>query len=311
MANGLGHPHIPVVDLPNHTLTPGWRSWSVRPVSACPVTRAASATSRTPRRWPSITVTVPRGSPTSTRSMISSPSRSAARTDPQPVARAVRGQVGRADQGRAREPAPRPRVLRRLALHAAQRQEAHDWVAVYRRYVGTAPSGGSPGPLSGGFYASSYPSASTIDCATNRNGGTSRPTTSSTSLRPRKRRPASRATTCIGPADRCGSGARAGTAAARLDTPRKSLHGPAMQSLEVRYVPRLWGRSCDTQSRPGDPVTHDASHRASAARRDAPTPQERAECRRHPTSARSDTRTCAPRSERDHVRLHQHGRSVL
>jgi hypothetical protein len=54
----------------------------------------------------------------------------------------------------------------RLALASAQRQEASDWVAAYRKYVGSSPptSSGSVGPSSGGFYASSYPSASTIYC---------------------------------------------------------------------------------------------------------------------------------------------------
>jgi hypothetical protein len=53
-----------------------------------------------------------------------------------------------------------------LSLRAAQRQEATNWVAAYRRYVGRAPniSGGS-GPSEGGYYASRYPSASTIYCA--------------------------------------------------------------------------------------------------------------------------------------------------
>ena len=67
----------------------------------------------------------------------------------------------------------------RLSLRAAQHQEATNWVAAYERYVGgtpSAPSGGSSGgssgggsgscpPSSGGFYASKYPSASTIYCA--------------------------------------------------------------------------------------------------------------------------------------------------
>jgi hypothetical protein len=54
-----------------------------------------------------------------------------------------------------------------LALASAQRQEASDWVAAYRRYVGSPPStsSGSVGPSLGGFYASTYPSASTIYCA--------------------------------------------------------------------------------------------------------------------------------------------------
>jgi len=49
-----------------------------------------------------------------------------------------------------------------LSLKAAQRQEADDWVAAYRTYVG-----GSPGTSTstGGFYASSYPTAHTIYCA--------------------------------------------------------------------------------------------------------------------------------------------------
>jgi hypothetical protein len=62
-----------------------------------------------------------------------------------------------------------------LSLTAAQHQEATDWVAAYRRYVGTPPGGGSGGSggsdsggggtSPGGYYASSYPSASTIYCA--------------------------------------------------------------------------------------------------------------------------------------------------
>ena len=62
----------------------------------------------------------------------------------------------------------------RLSLAAAQHQEATNWVAAYRRYVGTPPgvggSGGGSGSGSstssaGGYYASSYPTASTIYCA--------------------------------------------------------------------------------------------------------------------------------------------------
>lgn len=57
---------------------------------------------------------------------------------------------------------------RQLSLRAAQHQEATNWVAAYRRYVGAPPSGVGPvgvGNGAGGFYASSYPSASTIYCA--------------------------------------------------------------------------------------------------------------------------------------------------
>jgi hypothetical protein len=60
----------------------------------------------------------------------------------------------------------------RLALRQAQRIEARDWVAAYRRYVGgtpraatsrpSAPAGGSG---AGGYYASSFGTASTIYCA--------------------------------------------------------------------------------------------------------------------------------------------------
>jgi hypothetical protein len=53
-----------------------------------------------------------------------------------------------------------------LSLGSAQRQEARDWVAAYRKYVGsptTTPVGSVTSP--GGFYASSYPTASTIYCA--------------------------------------------------------------------------------------------------------------------------------------------------
>ncbi len=55
----------------------------------------------------------------------------------------------------------------RLALASAQRQEASDWVSAYRRYVGSPSptSSGSVGSSPGGFYASSYPTASTIYCA--------------------------------------------------------------------------------------------------------------------------------------------------
>ena len=59
----------------------------------------------------------------------------------------------------------------RLALRTAQRIEARNWVAAYRRYVGgpptaaggpSAPAGGSS---TGGYYASSFGTASTIYCA--------------------------------------------------------------------------------------------------------------------------------------------------
>jgi hypothetical protein len=54
----------------------------------------------------------------------------------------------------------------RLTLRSAQRQEARNWVAAYRRYVGSLPAtSGSGGSLPGRFYASSYPTASTIYCA--------------------------------------------------------------------------------------------------------------------------------------------------
>jgi hypothetical protein len=54
----------------------------------------------------------------------------------------------------------------RLSLASAQRQEAQDWVAAYRRYVGSPPGAGSSrGSSPGGYYASSYPTASTIYCA--------------------------------------------------------------------------------------------------------------------------------------------------
>jgi hypothetical protein len=54
-----------------------------------------------------------------------------------------------------------------LSLRSAQQQEAANWVAAYRRYVGGTPGGGSGGGGTsvGGYYASSYPTASTIYCA--------------------------------------------------------------------------------------------------------------------------------------------------
>jgi hypothetical protein len=52
-----------------------------------------------------------------------------------------------------------------LSLASAQRHEARDWVAAYRKYVGSPPRAGSSGGSSpGGYYASSYPTASTIYC---------------------------------------------------------------------------------------------------------------------------------------------------
>jgi hypothetical protein len=59
----------------------------------------------------------------------------------------------------------------RLRLRRAQRIEAADWVAAYRRYVGGTPIaagtgvGGGGGSTAGGYYASAYPTASTIYCA--------------------------------------------------------------------------------------------------------------------------------------------------
>jgi hypothetical protein len=60
----------------------------------------------------------------------------------------------------------------RLALRRAQRIEARNWVAAYGLYVGGTPvsapppgSGGGSGRSPGGYYASSYPTASTIYCA--------------------------------------------------------------------------------------------------------------------------------------------------
>jgi hypothetical protein len=58
-----------------------------------------------------------------------------------------------------------------LSLRAAQQQESTNWVAAYQRYVGQAPAPGGSGSGSGGagspggYYASRYPSASTIYCA--------------------------------------------------------------------------------------------------------------------------------------------------
>jgi hypothetical protein len=59
-----------------------------------------------------------------------------------------------------------------LALRKAQRIEARDWVAAYRRYVGGTPQAASGGPTApaggssaGGYYASSFGTASTIYCA--------------------------------------------------------------------------------------------------------------------------------------------------
>lgn len=62
----------------------------------------------------------------------------------------------------------------RLRLAFAQRIEARNWVAAYRRYVSAAPPSSSSAPSEGarrggasprGFYASSYPTAHTIYCA--------------------------------------------------------------------------------------------------------------------------------------------------
>lgn len=60
----------------------------------------------------------------------------------------------------------------RLSLPYAQHIEATNWVAAYRRLLGGTPSaptnpasGGSSGVSAGGYYASSYGTASTIYCA--------------------------------------------------------------------------------------------------------------------------------------------------
>jgi hypothetical protein len=59
----------------------------------------------------------------------------------------------------------------RVGLRRAQRIEARNWVAAYRRYVGgtptVLPAPTPPGATAsaGGYYASSYPTASTIYCA--------------------------------------------------------------------------------------------------------------------------------------------------
>lgn len=65
----------------------------------------------------------------------------------------------------------------RLSLPYAQRIEAKNWVSTYKRYVGGTPSapkgsggggagsGGGGGVSAGGYYASSYGTASTIYCA--------------------------------------------------------------------------------------------------------------------------------------------------
>jgi hypothetical protein len=59
----------------------------------------------------------------------------------------------------------------RLGLQAAQRIEAKNWVKAYRLYVGgtptatDGPTSGRPRHSAGGYYASSYPSATTIYCA--------------------------------------------------------------------------------------------------------------------------------------------------
>jgi hypothetical protein len=56
----------------------------------------------------------------------------------------------------------------RLRLRAAQRLEARNWVAAYRRFVGPRPPAPAPSSGStsaGGYYLSSYASARTIYCS--------------------------------------------------------------------------------------------------------------------------------------------------
>jgi hypothetical protein len=60
----------------------------------------------------------------------------------------------------------------RLSLPYAQHIEATHWITAYKRYVGATPSaptgsgsGGGGGVSAGGYYASSYGTASTIYCA--------------------------------------------------------------------------------------------------------------------------------------------------
>jgi hypothetical protein len=56
----------------------------------------------------------------------------------------------------------------RMPLRSAQRIEARDWVAAYRRYLGRPAARAAAGAVAagrGGFYASSYGTAGTIYCA--------------------------------------------------------------------------------------------------------------------------------------------------
>ena len=166
MGNGLRHPHIPVVDLPNHTLTPGV-AFSVGTARICvpgyassvrnvPDSEKAAVYHRYGIAWVPYQhevdhlISLELGGSNAIRNLW-----------PEPYA----GRWGARTKDVLENELHDLVCSGRLALRSAQRQEANDWVAAYRRYVGTSPSGGSAGPSPGGYYASSYPSASTIYCA--------------------------------------------------------------------------------------------------------------------------------------------------
>ena len=164
--HSLRHPHIPVVDLPNHTLTPGV-AFAVGPARMC-VPGYASSVRNVPhaekaaiyRRY-AITWVPYQHEVDHLISLEIGGSNGIRNLWPEPYA----GRWGARTKDVLENELHDLVCSGRLALGSAQRQEASDWVAAYRRYVGSPPSGGSPGPSPGGFYASSYPSASTIYCA--------------------------------------------------------------------------------------------------------------------------------------------------
>jgi hypothetical protein len=163
------HPHIPAVDLPNHALTPGV-AFGVGTARICVPGYGASVRNVPDSEKAAVyrrygIVWVPYQHEVDHLISLEIGGSNAIRNLwPEPYAGRWGARTKDVLENRLHDLV----CSGRLTLRSAQRQEANDWVAAYRRYVGTAPGGGAPGPSPGGFYASSYPSASTIYCADDR-----------------------------------------------------------------------------------------------------------------------------------------------
>ena len=163
------YPNIPAADLPRHPLTPGIALAVSRAACACPATRAALVTSRTRRRRPSTRATASRGSRTRTRSITWISLSSAVPTSirnlwPEPYAGRWGARTKDVLENRLHELVCEGRLQPRVgAAPGVSRLGSRDIGSTWapRRPAGAIPAVTWPG----GFYASSYPAASTIYCA--------------------------------------------------------------------------------------------------------------------------------------------------